>query len=85
MFMIDNYTVLEMEECLTSLLKYSAKLAGLANVVEVLESSFKGSLDRLQDSIVKTKQVKFLGACGDRLKIFNCSLRNQTLSDILIF
>lgn len=46
------------------LLKYSVQLAGLSNVLEVLESSFKGSLSArfhdlhcLQESISKTKQV----------------------------
>lgn len=53
-----------MEEHLTSLLKLSVKLLGLANVIEVLESSIKGSLsaknhdlDHLQDRILRTKQV----------------------------
>lgn len=66
-FTIDNCTVKEMEEYLTSLLKLSVKLAGLANVIEVLESSIKGSLsaklhdlDHLQDRILRTKQVNFL-------------------------
>lgn len=67
---IDNCTVKEMEEHLTSLLKLSVKLSGLANVIEVLESSIKGSLsaniakihdlDHLQDRILRTKQVNFL-------------------------
>lgn len=63
-FAIDNCTVKEMEEHLTSLLKLSVKLLGLANVIEVLESSIKGSLsakihdlDHLQDRILRTKQV----------------------------
>lgn len=49
---------------LSSLLKISSKLSGMSNVLEVLESSFRGSisamlhdLHHLQESILKTKQV----------------------------
>ncbi|KAL0329516.1 UNVERIFIED_CONTAM: E3 ubiquitin-protein ligase HOS1 [Sesamum radiatum] len=60
---IYNLTVLEMKGNLSLLLKISLKLAGMSNVLEVLESSFRGStsamlvdLNHLQESIVKTKQ-----------------------------
>lgn len=53
-----------MRNSLNMLLKYSVRLAGIANVLEVLESSFKGSLSArfhdlhcLQESISKSKQV----------------------------
>jgi E3 ubiquitin-protein ligase HOS1 len=49
---------------LSLLLKCSVQLAGICNVLEVLESSFKGTLSaqlrdlhHLQESILKTKQV----------------------------
>lgn len=64
--MIDNLTVSEMTQKLSALLKISSKLAGVSNVLDVLESSFKGSisamlqdLHHLQESILKTKQVNF--------------------------
>ncbi|KAK2981617.1 hypothetical protein RJ640_012899 [Escallonia rubra] len=61
---IYSLTVLEMKDRMSSLLKSSVKLAGISNVLEVLESSFKGSfsahfkdLHHLQESVSKTKQV----------------------------
>lgn len=63
-FILDNLDVAEMKNKLSTLLKYSVQLAGISNVLEVLESSFKGSLSAqlhdlhfLQESILKTKQV----------------------------
>ncbi|KAL3499645.1 hypothetical protein ACH5RR_038738, partial [Cinchona calisaya] len=60
---IYNFTVEQLNESLCSLLKFPVKLAGLANVLDVLESSFKGSLSaklhdlyHLQENILKTKQ-----------------------------
>ncbi|KAL2525205.1 E3 ubiquitin-protein ligase HOS1 [Abeliophyllum distichum] len=60
---IYNLTSLEMKESLNLLLKISVKLAGISMVLEVLESSFRGSvsaklhdLHHLQESILKTKQ-----------------------------
>lgn len=65
--LIDNLTSLEMKESLNLLLKITVKLAGISMVLEVLESSFKGSfsaklhdLHHLQESTLKTKQVKLL-------------------------
>ena len=53
-----------MKSRLSTLLKYSAQLAGISNVLGVLESSFTDSLVAqlhdlhiLQESILKTKQV----------------------------
>jgi len=53
-----------MKTSLTLLLKLSIQLAGICNVLEVLESSFKDTLSaqlhdlhHLQESILKTKQV----------------------------
>lgn len=55
-----------LKENLTLFLKFSVKLGGISNVIDVLESSFKGSLSaklhdlhHLQESILKTKQVSF--------------------------
>lgn len=63
-FPIDNLEVEEMKTRLSLLLKFSVQLAGVASVLEVLESSFKGTissqlhdLHQLQESILKTKQV----------------------------
>lgn len=78
--MIYKCTVKEMEEYLTSLLKLSAKLSGLANVIEVLESSIKGSLsaklqdlDHLQDCILRTKQ---------HLEVMIWCIRHRFLEDV---
>lgn len=56
-----------MKTKLNFLMKHSMHLAGLSNVLEVLESSFKGNLSAqfndlqiLQESILKTKQVWLL-------------------------
>ncbi|XP_047322075.1 E3 ubiquitin-protein ligase HOS1 isoform X2 [Impatiens glandulifera] len=53
----------EMRTMLSSLLKISVKLTGVSGVIEVLESSFKGTLSAqvhdlhlMQESILKTKQ-----------------------------
>ena len=63
--LIDNLSVQEMKMRLSSLFKFSLKLAGISNVLEVLESSFKGTisaqlhdLHHLQESILKSKQVQ---------------------------
>lgn len=55
-----------MQERLSLLLKFSLYLKGVSNVLDILESSFKGTLSaqlhdlrHLQDSILKTKQVWF--------------------------
>ncbi|XP_052209609.1 E3 ubiquitin-protein ligase HOS1 isoform X2 [Diospyros lotus] len=60
---IYNLTVNEIKTRSSSLLKFSVKLSGISNVVEVLESSFKDALSaqlhdlhHLQESILKTKQ-----------------------------
>lgn len=53
-----------MKAKMSLLLKYSMQLAGISSVLEVLESSFKGTLSaqlqdlhQLQENILKTKQV----------------------------
>ncbi|KAH0646817.1 hypothetical protein KY284_034701 [Solanum tuberosum] len=60
---IYNLTMNELKENLSLFLKFSEKLGGISNVIDVLESSFKGSLSaklhdlhHLQESILKTKQ-----------------------------
>lgn len=60
---IYNLELKDMKSRLSLLLRYSAQLAGMSNVLEVLESSFKGSLSpqlhdlhHLHESILKTKQ-----------------------------
>ncbi|KAI8546644.1 hypothetical protein RHMOL_Rhmol07G0135600 [Rhododendron molle] len=59
----NNHTVQQMKTKLSSLLRFSVKLVGISNVLEVLESSFKGTLSaqlhdlhHLQESILMTKQ-----------------------------
>jgi len=61
---LDNMDVYAMKERLSLLLKFSLHLKGVSNVLDILESSFKGSLSaqlhdlhHLQESILKTKQV----------------------------
>lgn len=61
---IDNLELNDMKSRLSLLLRYFAQLAGMSNVLEVLESSFKGNLSpqlhdlhHLHESILKTKQV----------------------------
>ncbi|KAK4338220.1 hypothetical protein RND71_042707 [Anisodus tanguticus] len=58
-----NLTMHSLKENLSLFLKFSVKLGGISNVIDVLESSFKGSLSaklhdlhHLQESILKTKQ-----------------------------
>ncbi|XP_030467691.2 E3 ubiquitin-protein ligase HOS1 isoform X2 [Syzygium oleosum] len=60
---IYNLELMDMKSRSSLLLRYSAQLAGMSNVLEVLESSFKGSLSpqlhdlhHLHESILKTKQ-----------------------------
>ncbi|CAN4078015.1 unnamed protein product [Withania somnifera] len=60
---IYNLTMNALKENLSLFLKFSLKLGGISNVIDVLESSFKGSLSaklhdihHLQESILKTKQ-----------------------------
>ncbi|KAK4364456.1 hypothetical protein RND71_015814 [Anisodus tanguticus] len=60
---IYNLTMHSLKENLSLFLKFSVKLGGISNVIDVLESSFKGSLSaklhdlhHLQESILKTKQ-----------------------------
>ncbi|KAM1787631.1 hypothetical protein ACFX11_038003 [Malus domestica] len=60
---IYNLEAEPMKSMLSLLLKFSAQLAGICNVIEVLDSSFEGSLSaqlldlhQLQESILKTKQ-----------------------------
>ena len=66
-FSIDNLEAEEMKTRLSVLLKFSVQLAGVSSVLEVLESSFKGTISSqlhdlhlLQESILKTKQVQLL-------------------------
>lgn len=61
---LDNLEAEHMKTMLGLLLKFSAQLAGISNVLEVLDSSFKGSLSsqlhdlhQLLENILKTKQV----------------------------
>jgi len=63
-FPLDNMDVFGMKERLSLLLKFSLYLKGISNVLDILESSFKGTLSaqlhdlhHLQESILKTKQV----------------------------
>lgn len=70
----------DIKENLDHLLKYSAKLAGLVNVLDVLESSFKGSLSaklhdlyHLQESILRTKQ---------HMEVMTWCSRNQFLENV---
>ncbi|XP_027360633.1 E3 ubiquitin-protein ligase HOS1 isoform X2 [Abrus precatorius] len=60
---IYSMDVFGMKERLSLLLKFSLYLKGISNVLDILESSFKGTLSaqlhdlhRLQESILKTKQ-----------------------------
>ncbi|XP_042050833.1 E3 ubiquitin-protein ligase HOS1-like isoform X1 [Salvia splendens] len=77
---IYSQTASEMKSHLSSLLKISSKLAGMSNVLEVLESSFRGSisvmlqdLNHLQESILKTKQ---------HLEIMAWCIRHQFLENV---
>ncbi|XP_016201462.1 E3 ubiquitin-protein ligase HOS1 [Arachis ipaensis] len=60
---IYNLDVFQMKEKLNSLLRFSLHLKGISNVLDILESSFKGTLSaqlhdlhHLQESVLKTKQ-----------------------------
>ncbi|XP_057760552.1 E3 ubiquitin-protein ligase HOS1 [Arachis stenosperma] len=60
---IYNLDVFQMKEKLSSLLRFSLHLKGISNVLDILESSFKGTLSaqlhdlhHLQESVLKTKQ-----------------------------
>ncbi|PHT92783.1 E3 ubiquitin-protein ligase HOS1 [Capsicum annuum] len=60
---IYNLTMSALQEKVSLFLKFSVKLGGISNVIDVLESSFKGSLSaklqdlhHLQECILKTKQ-----------------------------
>ncbi|PIN07417.1 hypothetical protein CDL12_20016 [Handroanthus impetiginosus] len=77
---IYSLTVPEMKRKLSLLLKISSKLAGVSSILEVLESSFRGStsamlqdLDHLQESILKTKQHS---------EIMAWCIRNQFLENV---
>ncbi|KAJ7952545.1 E3 ubiquitin-protein ligase HOS1-like protein [Quillaja saponaria] len=76
----DNLKVEEMESRLSLLLKFIVHVAGISNVLEVLESSFKGThsahlqdLHQLQESILKTKQ---------HLEIMIWCIRHQFLENV---
>lgn len=65
--LLDNLTETDMNNKSHLLPRLSSKLGGIANVLEVLESSFRHSvsamledLNQLQENILKTKQVKML-------------------------
>ncbi|PSS11557.1 E3 ubiquitin-protein like [Actinidia chinensis var. chinensis] len=75
-----NLSVQEMKMRLSSLFKFSLKLAGISNVLEVLESSFKGTLSaqlhdlhHLQESILKSKQ---------HLEVMIWCIRHQFLENV---
>ncbi|RVX15655.1 E3 ubiquitin-protein ligase HOS1 [Vitis vinifera] len=77
---IYNLEVEEMKTRLSLLLKFSVQLAGVASVLEVLESSFKGTissqlhdLHQLQESILKTKQ---------HMEIMIWCIRHQFLENV---
>lgn len=77
---IYNLEVEGMKSKLSLLLKCSVQLAGICNVLEVLESSFKGTLSaqlhdlhHLQENILKTKQ---------HLEIMMWCIRHQFLENI---
>ncbi|XP_051115397.1 E3 ubiquitin-protein ligase HOS1 isoform X2 [Andrographis paniculata] len=78
---IYNLSVQEMKEKLSLLLKISSKLAGISNVLEVLESSFRGTtspmlhdLSHLQESTLRTKQ---------HLEIMSWCIRHQFLENVI--
>ncbi|XAR54921.1 hypothetical protein NMG60_11030256 [Bertholletia excelsa] len=75
-----NLPVQEMKTRLSAFLKFSVKLSGISNVLEVLESSFKDTLSAqlhdlqyLQESILRTKQ---------HLQMMMWSIRHDFLSNI---
>ncbi|KAG2676354.1 hypothetical protein I3760_12G049200 [Carya illinoinensis] len=77
---IYNIEVEGMRSRLSLLLKFSVQLAAICNVLEVLESSFKGTLSaqlhdlhRLQENILKTKQ---------HMEIMMWCIRHQFLENV---
>ncbi|KAG6636025.1 E3 ubiquitin-protein ligase HOS1-like [Carya illinoinensis] len=77
---IYNLEVEEMKSRLSFLLNCSVQLTGICNVLEVLESSFKGSLSaqlhdlcHLQENILKTKQ---------HMEIMMWCIRHQFLENV---
>ncbi|XP_002531460.2 E3 ubiquitin-protein ligase HOS1 isoform X1 [Ricinus communis] len=77
---IYNLEAEEMKTRLNFLVKFSVRLAGLSDVLEVLESSFKGNLSArlhdlqlLQESILKTKQ---------HMEIMKWCIKHQFLENI---
>ena len=65
-FILDNSDVEGMRSRMSLLLKFSVLLAGISNVLEVLDSSFRSShsaqledLHNLHEGILKIKQVQF--------------------------
>ncbi|KAK7406290.1 hypothetical protein VNO78_07913 [Psophocarpus tetragonolobus] len=77
---IYNMDVLGMKERLSILLKFSLYLKGISNVLDILDSSFKGTLSaqlqdlhQLQESILKTKQ---------HMDIIIWCIRHQFLEDV---
>uniref|UniRef100_A0A7N0RF81 ELYS-like domain-containing protein n=1 Tax=Kalanchoe fedtschenkoi TaxID=63787 RepID=A0A7N0RF81_KALFE len=77
---IYSLTVEEMKASVGSLLQVSGQLSGISNVLEVLESSFKGAvsaqledLHHLQESILKSKQ---------HLEIIIWCIRHQFLENL---
>ncbi|XP_057953334.1 E3 ubiquitin-protein ligase HOS1 isoform X2 [Malania oleifera] len=77
---IYNLEAKDIKTSLGSLLKFSMRLTGISNVIEVLESSFKGTLSaqlhglhQLQESILKTKQ---------HLEIMMWCIRHQFLENV---
>ncbi|KAF5460151.1 hypothetical protein F2P56_020040 [Juglans regia] len=77
---IYNIEVEGMRSRLSLLLKFSVQLTGICNVLEVLESSFKGTLSaqlhdlhHLQESILKTKQ---------HMEIMMWCIRHQFLENV---
>lgn len=66
-FILDSSGVEGMRSSMSLLLKFSVLLAGISNVLEVLDSSFRSShsaqledLHNLHEGILKIKQVQFL-------------------------
>lgn len=83
-----NLTVHKLKESLSLLLKFSVKLAGLVNVLDVLESSFKGSLSaklhdlhHLQENVLKTKQhMEVITWCTRHQFLENVRSRHPTIA-----
>ncbi|GMP95739.1 hypothetical protein CsSME_00044665 [Camellia sinensis var. sinensis] len=75
-----DLSVENMKMSLSSLLKFSVKLSGISNLLEVLDSSFKGTLSaqihdlyHLHESILKTKQ---------HMEIMIWSIRHHFLENV---